>query len=314
MVRIHVVRASHLLIGFALVVLVVALAVILINALGNSDAETSGNLEDQNAGYVFINPTAETEAAFASASAVFAPPDNDLGIRAEVLSADGYARARTDALKVLIYHTHTHEAYKKGAQDEYREVSAQRTTDNEHNIVKVGEVLAELLTERGFIVIHDTTDHELNDLANAYDRSLITLNAYDEGAFDIYIDVHRDAYTKNGSGKPFCVEIDGNETARLMLLVGNGEGFAVKPHYARNFELATLITGALNARNPGLCRPVMVKDGRYNQHISERSLLVEVGHNENTLKQALNAMPYFADALKQVFLDGARELIPVSAP
>lgn len=33
-----------------------------------------------------------------------------------------------------------------------------------------------------------------------------------------------------------------------------------------------------------------------------RALLVEVGHNENSLEQALAALPYLADALRDVLL------------
>ena len=47
----------------------------------------------------------------------------------------------------------------------------------------------------------------------------------------------------------------------------------------------------------GICRPVLVKNGRYNQHLSTPSILVEVGHNKNTLTEALNAMPLLAQAI-----------------
>lgn len=47
-------------------------------------------------------------------------------------------------------------------------------------------------------------------------------------------------------------------------------------------------------------RNIRVKTGRYNQHISDQCLLVEVGHNANTLEQALNAVEYLAEAIAQV--------------
>lgn len=121
-----------------------------------------------------------------------------------------------------------------------------------------GEALAELLTERGFTVIHDETDHEQNALGTAYERSLKTAQSY-VGDVDVFIDLHRDAYSKNGSGNPFCVEIDGVKTARLMFLVGNGKGFDEKPYYAENYGLATRLTHRINEAHEGLCRPVMVR-------------------------------------------------------
>lgn len=44
----------------------------------------------------------------------------------------------------------------------------------------------------------------------------------------------------------------------------------------------------------------MVKTGRYNQHMSESAVLIEVGHNENTLEQALNATKPLAKAIAAV--------------
>ena len=60
------------------------------------------------------------------------------------------------------------------------------------------------------------------------------------------------------------------------------------------------VTGPLNAIQSGLCRDVMVKTGRYNQHMSQSALLIEVGHNENTLEQAQNAMKPLAQAISRV--------------
>ena len=44
-------------------------------------------------------------------------------------------------------------------------------------------------------------------------------------------------------------------------------------------------------------RPVLVKAGRYNQHVGTPAILVEVGHNRNTLKEALSSMPILARAI-----------------
>ena len=114
MVRIHVVRASRLLLGAGIAVL---LAVVLWLAgralLGGEETGESPRM-DRN---VYVG--AETEAAFVSASAVFALP-KEITVQATPEKADKPAR-------VLIYHTHTHEAYKKTAQDSYVETAVSRT-------------------------------------------------------------------------------------------------------------------------------------------------------------------------------------------
>lgn len=286
MVRIHVIRASHLCMGVILVLIAAALLIALFFTRGDAP------LKDEN---TTRQTVWEAEAVSVSASAIFALPADD-GIQVEII------RPEKKEMKILIYHTHTHEAYQKKAEDEYIETSAWRTKNNRYNIVRVGEELARLLTEKGFSVIHDTTDHELTDLSTAYTRSLETIRKY-EGEIDVFIDLHRDAYYKDGSGNPFSLQTEEGDFARLMCLVGNGKGFSDEMHYRENYELATLLTGEINGKVPGLCRPVLVKDGRYNQHLSEKSLLIEVGHNQNSIEQALSAMPILADALDNVLTE-----------
>ena len=45
------------------------------------------------------------------------------------------------------------------------------------------------------------------------------------------------------------------------------------------------------------CRGVRVKTGRYNQHVSDAAVAVEMGHNQNTLQEVLNSVPYLAKAM-----------------
>ena len=85
----------------------------------------------------------------------------------------------------------------------------------------------------------------------------------------------------------------------------HGEGFSIKPNWQENYKLAEALTAGLNERIPGICRDIMVKTGRYNQHMSERAVLIEVGHNENTLQEALNATEPLADVIADLLLDPA---------
>ena len=200
---------------------------------------------------------------------------------------------------MLIYHTHTHEAYEQVVDDPYVALEAWRTSDAGHSVVRVGEALAESLRQYGFEVVHDVTDHEADQLSTAYSRSLATLQSY-ETAFDLYIDVHRDAYV---DGEPTTVDtLSGSEAAPLMLLIGNGNGFDVKPWYDQNYAFAQALETRVNEIEPGLCKPVLVKDGRYNQHIGVFSVLIEVGHNRNTLHQALNSVPPLAEAISDLMI------------
>lgn len=326
MVRFRVIKGSHLLLGVAAVVLALVVCLLAFRLFAGEEAgagatQTGGSLVEQNA-----EERAETaQAVFAASS------QGGAGIEISVLEpeeadAEGQAPSageneHTDqtvppldltpqespsvapageAPRILIYHTHTHEAYEQTEADPYEALEAWRTDDEEHSVVRVGEELAALLRARGCEVVHDTTDHEQDDLSTAYLRSEETLLSYEE-PFDLYIDLHRDAYVE-GMGEN-TLSANGVDYAKLMMLIGKGENFAVKPHFEENYAFARALTDALNAQTPGICRDVLVKTNRYNQHIGVYAILIEVGNNRNTLVEALNAMQPLADALASLLID-----------
>jgi stage II sporulation protein P len=209
--------------------------------------------------------------------------------------------------QILIYHTHSYESYEKQDGQDYLETAQWRTKDNEYNIAAVGEALAkELSSKYGIATLHDPTDNECSQLGTAYSRSLKTVQkdmAANPG-LKILIDLHRDA--DNAGIDPKTVTIDGKQVARVMLVIGTGTGqtgvgFTEKPDWQKNLQLAQAITDKLNTFDPQLGRKVDVKTGRYNQHVSTGAILVEIGHNKNTLQEALNAVPYVAQAIAEVF-------------
>lgn len=203
---------------------------------------------------------------------------------------------RGKAPKILIYHTHTTEAYTATASSPYVQTYSYRTADAGKSVLAVGEALAERLrTQYGFSVIHDMTDHEPPSLKTAYDRSERTMRRYLEQypSLVLFIDVHRDA----SSDAQDYVVVDGSPTARLMCVVGQGTKYKDKPDFDRNYALAAKLTENLRHIEKRLARDVRVKTGRYNQHVGQLSLLIEVGHNANTLEQALHAVPSLAESL-----------------
>jgi len=214
-------------------------------------------------------------------------------------------RVSATAKKILIYHSHTYEAYEQSGTP-YAETEKWRTADEKCNMLRVGEELTLLLRGLGYQVVHDRTAFEPPDLSGAYTRSLDMLNARKENGetYDLYIDLHRDAYVEGQAGEN--VVVAGNvKTARLMLLIGKGEGYTnagyeEKPDWEANLLLAQGVTDALNEQLDGLCKDVRLKSGRFNQHVAVGCMLVEVGNNHNTLEEALAAMPYLADAIHSV--------------
>ena len=210
------------------------------------------------------------------------------------------------APRVLIYHTHTWEAYEMTPQAFYTPTETWRTADSAHNMIRVGEELAQELRTLGFSVTHDTTAFEPPDLSASYARSLSMLEerlAAGE-SYDYILDVHRDAFSglRNGANG---IQAQGETCAYVMMLVGKGtgetgSGFDERPDWPKNLDLAQRITDAMNERLPGVAREVKVKSGRFNQHVTTGALLIEVGNNLNTLDEALRACPVIAQSIADV--------------
>ena len=293
MVRFKVIKGSHLLLAFAVIVLLAVIAFILIQS-GTQTLPSAGSTAPEAEIVQLDSTNEEAKAAVAFASNASVPT-----LQIEIITDAPTAAPLSDAKTVLIYHTHTHEAYAQDSEDPYEAIETWRTVDEEHSVVRVGRALADALTELGYKVTHDTTDHEQDALSSAYERSLVTLQNYNE-SFDLRIDLHRDAYVEGLEDR--FVGTDGERRAQLMLLVGRGDGYegAERPPYEENLAFAQRLTNAVNERMPGLCRNVTVKKGRYNQHVDERCILVEVGHNLNTLKEALASVPTLAQAIDAV--------------
>lgn len=228
------------------------------------------------------------------------------GITLELSNKDDAAPIQWgSAPAILIYHTHATEAYFKTEDCNYEDNGQWRTLENDKNVIAVGNRLAEILQNQyGISVIHDITNHEPPKLATAYSRSVKTMEQYREEypSLVMYIDLHRDSYGNDPQEVADYVTIDGKECARLMFVVGTGEGatgtgYGEMPDFEANYALAECITEKLAEVDKKLVRNIRVKTGRYNQHISNKCLLVEVGHNANTLEQALNSVEYLAAAI-----------------
>lgn len=208
-------------------------------------------------------------------------------------------------INILLYHTHTNEAYAPDYEGQYEGEESQRTHDENYNIVSVGNVLAEKLEEYGFNVIHEKKDHEAEVFTMSYSNSLETMESYADKNIDVYIDMHRDSIDDFDYAKNDVVTVDGKKCARIMFVVGTGEGtekyhWDKLPDWESNYALANSITQELNNLVPGIAKDVMVKKGRYNQHVSGSCLLVEMGYSANSLDEVKNSAEYLAVALKNV--------------
>lgn len=198
--------------------------------------------------------------------------------------------------QILIYHTHSQEAFADSVPG-----------DVNTTIVGVGERLAELLRDTyGYQVLHHTGQYDVDSRDDAYSASLPAIEELLEAnpSIDVVIDLHRDQMPEETK---LVMELDGRPTARFMFFNGlsrTRKTGNISYLYNENQEenLAFSFQMQLKAAEyyPGLTRKIYLKGYRYNMHLKPRTLLVELGAQNNTVEEAMNACDPLAHILDMV--------------
>ena len=192
---------------------------------------------------------------------------------------------------VLILHTHTTESYTKQTED-YKETASWRTLDEGYNMLSIGDALGRLLAREGITAVHDRQIHDYPSYNGSYNhaRKAITQYLQEYPSIRLVLDLHRDAAdTGSGQLRPL-VTLDGIPTARLMLVLGTGDGGLSHPNWKENLALAAKLHIQLERQAPGITRPLLLRSQRFNQDLHPGALLVEVGAAGNTHAEALAAV------------------------
>ena len=181
-----------------------------------------------------------------------------------------------------------------------KKLGTYRTTDLNYSVARVGDELQKFLTDYGFNVKHNKAYHDYPAYTGSYTRSLATvqrdLNNFNS---DIIIDLHRDAIGSKETYAPM-VKIGEDYCAQLMFVMGTNGGGLNHPNWESNLKFAVKIQEKANNMYPGLFKPIILRNSRYNQHLGKAACIIEVGATGNTLDQALNSMKYLAEVIKEV--------------
>jgi stage II sporulation protein P len=204
------------------------------------------------------------------------------------------------APRVLILHSHTTESFEQTA-DRYEESSPYRTLDPGHNMLALGELVAEILESAGIGVIHDRDFHDYPSYNGSYSHAAASTKAYLEQypTIELILDLHRDAAdTPTGQMATSCT-VGGETAAQLMFVLGTDKRLN-HPDWEQNLSLALKLQVLLEKENPGICRSLTLSKNRYNQHLGAYALLVEIGAAGNTLEEAKIAARELAEAIAQL--------------
>ena len=202
-----------------------------------------------------------------------------------------------DAPKVLIYHTHSQEAFADSRPGEWQDT-----------VVGLGETLKNNLESRyGVSVLHLTDTFDVIDgvtdrsAAYTYAEEKIWEVLQEYPSIKVVIDLHRDGVA---DGTRLVTNIGGKDTAQLMFLNGlcrtaaNGPiEYLQNPYLTENLAFSFKLQAKAAQYYPDLMRRIYLRSYQYNLHILPRSLLVECGAQTNTVEEVQNAMPLLADLL-----------------
>jgi len=199
--------------------------------------------------------------------------------------------------QILIYHTHSQEGFTDSVPG-----------DDSTTIMGVGQHLADILEEQyGYQVLHHMGTYDKESRDNAYSRSLpeITRLLEEYPQIQVVIDLHRDAVADESTR--LVMDLDGRPTARFMFF--NGISWTRRTgsiSYLQNDNLSDNLAFSFQLKlkaeeyYPGLTRKNYINGYRYNMHLRPRTLLIELGAQNNTLKEAMNACDPIAHLLDLV--------------
>ena len=210
---------------------------------------------------------------------------------------------KPDQPAVLIFHSHTSESYAIVDRDCYDPGFTAHSNDPAVNVVRVGDEIAHTLERFGYTVIHDREIHD-TDYTGAYPHSRKTLETYlnDYPDLQILLDIHRDSIDlEDGTKMRPVATVGGKQAAQLMIITGAEEGKVTDfPAWESNLRFALQLQKRLADDYPGLMRPMLFSQRKYNMDLTRCSLLIEVGSEGNTLEEACYSGRLLAAALAKL--------------
>ncbi|MDF2632799.1 MAG: stage sporulation protein [Caproiciproducens sp.] len=206
--------------------------------------------------------------------------NHDIDVAAELAKQPAVKIIKNSTPQVLIYHTHTTEAF----------LGDTRSRDPAKSVVAVGDQITAQLKAAGINTVHDTTIHDDPMYNGSYDRSKVTMlnNLKKYPGLQVTIDLHRDAMgTSDGTRIKPTAMINGKKAAQIMIISGcDDDGTLGFPNWEYNLRLAVRIQKSLSDLYPGLARPLNFCARKYNENLTKGSLLIEIGTEVNTLEEA----------------------------
>lgn len=220
----------------------------------------------------------------------------------DLLSRSMKIEKQRDAPKILIFHTHSQEAFIDSVEG-----------DTDTTIVGMGKLLAERLNALGIPTIHHPGVYDLingqldRSAAYEYAEAGVRPILEEHPSIEVVIDLHRDGV---GEDTHLVTEINGKPTAQIMFFNGlsrtkdNGDiAYLPNPYIQDNLAFSLQMKLAAEQMYPGFTRRIFLRGYRYSLHMRPKSLLIEAGAQTNTVEEMRNAMELLAVTLQKVIVE-----------
>lgn len=198
--------------------------------------------------------------------------------------------------QILIYHTHSQETFSDSVPG-----------DVSTSIVGVGEQLKEILeAQYGYKVLHHMGQYDVEARDDAYSKALPGIEQVlaENPSIQVVIDLHRDQMAEETR---LVMDLDGRPTARFMFFNGLSRtkktgniAYLYNENQEENLAFSFQMQLKATEYYPGLVRKIYLKGYRYNMHLKPRTLLIELGAQNNTVEEAMNACDPIAHILDMV--------------
>ena len=196
---------------------------------------------------------------------------------------------------IYIYNTHQSEEY--CGSDTINNGICPTVTMNNY-------ILKDILDEKGYTTLIEERSIKdiltLNNLnyAGSYIASRIYLDDVRSRfpSLKYFIDIHRDSVEKSKT----TINLNDKNYAKVLFIVG-----LENENYEANYEFMSKINSLLEERYNGLSKGILQKggvgvNGVYNQDVSPRTILIEIGGVENTIEEVMNTAQVVGEILTEV--------------
>ena len=196
---------------------------------------------------------------------------------------------------IYIYNTHQSEEY--CGSDTINNGICPTVTMNNY-------ILKDILEEKGYTtLVEERSIKDILTLNNLnYSGSYIASRIYLDDvrnrfpSLKYFIDIHRDSVEKSKT----TINLNDKNYAKVLFIVG-----LENENYEANYEFMSKINSLLEERYSGLSKGILQKggvgvNGVYNQDVSPRTILIEIGGVENTIEEVMNTAQVVGEILTEV--------------